>query len=60
LQRWSAGDAFAEERLFELVVPQLRNIARGLMRKERPGHSLEPTALVNEIYFRVSGIRQFD
>jgi RNA polymerase sigma factor (TIGR02999 family) len=37
----------------ELVYPELRKLARGLLRRERSGHVLQPTALVNEAYLRV-------
>jgi len=60
LQKWSAGDSSAEARLFELVMPELRRIATYFMRTERPDHSLEPTGLVNEIYFKLSGIRNLE
>lgn len=51
------GDPDAESRLLELVYHQLRDIARYHMRKELPGHSLQPTALVNEAYIRLFGNR---
>jgi RNA polymerase sigma factor (TIGR02999 family) len=40
-------------RLFELVYAELRRMAGGLMRNERPDHTLQPTALVNEAYLRL-------
>lgn len=45
----------ATDRLFELIYPQLRQAASGLMRAERRDHTLQPTALVNEAYLRISG-----
>src|SRR6185369_5881896 len=53
LRVWSAGDRSVEERLFGLVMPDLRNLARALMRRERRDHTLEPTALLNEAYVRL-------
>jgi RNA polymerase sigma factor (TIGR02999 family) len=53
LHAWSAGDRSVEERLFHLVLPNLRNLARALMRRERRDHTLEPTELVNEVYVRL-------
>ena len=60
LRAWSGGDRSVEERLFQLVLPDLRKIAGALMRKERSDHSLQPTALLNETYFRLVGAREHD
>lgn len=60
LHAWSEGDRSVEARLFELVMPDLHQIAEHLMRRERPGHSLDPTALVNEAYCRLVGARERD
>src|SRR5215471_811028 len=49
------GEPGAEERLFEIVYHELREIARYHMRRESPGHTLQPTALVNEAYLRLFG-----
>ena len=49
------GDKKAEARLIELVYPELRKIARRFLRKERAGHTLQPTALVNEAYLQLAG-----
>jgi RNA polymerase sigma factor (TIGR02999 family) len=49
-----------EERLFQLVLPDLHRIARALMSRERSDHSLQPTALLNETYFRLIGAREND
>ena len=49
-----------EERLFGLVLPDLHKLARHMMARERPDHSLQPTALMNEIYFRLVGARERD
>jgi hypothetical protein len=50
LLRWREGDQEALERLTLLVYHQLRHLA-ALLYKERPGHTLQPTALVHELYF---------
>lgn len=50
---WSEGDQAALERLLPLVERELHRIARNKMRRERPGHTLQPTALVNEAYLRL-------
>lgn len=54
LRRWQTGDAEAESRLFEDLMPELRVIAARCFRNERPGHTLQPTALVNEAFFRLA------
>ena len=53
LREWSAGDESALDPLFELIYPQLRQIAGSLMRRERPGHLLQPTGIVNEFYLKL-------
>lgn len=53
LRRWSTGDRSVEDELFEAIYDELRCLARRLMRSERPDHTLEPTALVNEAYLRL-------
>ena len=54
LHQWQEGDRAAENRLFELLLPELRKIAGHCFRRERPGHLLQPTALVNEAFFRLA------
>lgn len=53
LQAWSNGDAAALERLTPIIHGELHRIAKRYMSKERPGHTLQPTALVNEAYLRL-------
>ena len=53
LHAWSEGDQGALERLTPIVYDELRRLARRYMRGERPGHSLQATALVNEAYTRL-------
>ena len=53
LQQMSGGDIQATEKLFPLVLQELRALARHYLRAERPDHTLQPTALVNEAYLRL-------
>src|SRR5260370_32927624 len=53
LRAWSGGDQAAFERLARAVYAELRLIARGYMLHERPGHTLQATALVHEAYLRL-------
>ena len=55
LQAWGDGDLAARDRLFPLVYGELRRRAAHYMRRERPGHTLQPTALVHEVYLRLAG-----
>jgi RNA polymerase sigma factor (TIGR02999 family) len=55
LQAWGDGDLAARDRLFPLVYGELRRRAAHYMRGERPGHTLQPTALVHETYLRLAG-----
>jgi RNA polymerase sigma factor (TIGR02999 family) len=53
LVAWNAGDRTALDRLVPLVHAELRRIARRYMRRERIGHTLQTTALINEAYVRL-------
>ena len=53
LQAWSGGDSGALDRLTPIVYDELRRLARRHLRGERNGHSLQPTALVNEASVRL-------
>ncbi|MGH9142469.1 MAG: sigma-70 family RNA polymerase sigma factor [Vicinamibacterales bacterium] len=53
LRAWSSGDERALDRLTPIVYDELRRLARIYMRRERPGHSLQSAALVNEAYLRL-------
>jgi RNA polymerase sigma factor (TIGR02999 family) len=55
LRRWSEGDPQALETLIPLVYEELRRLAASYLRSERPGHTLQPTALVHEAYLRMLG-----
>ena len=54
LQRWSQGDDSALAELTPLVYEELRSLAHHYMEGERPGHTLQTTALVNEAYLRLA------
>ena len=58
LRAWGEGDEQALERLAPLVYQELHRIARGYMARERPDHTLQTTALVNEAYVRLVDARQ--
>src|SRR5262245_27059176 len=58
LLAWSAGDELAFERLVPVVYRELHRIARRHMAGERPGHTLQTSALVNEAYLRLVDSRQ--
>jgi RNA polymerase sigma-70 factor (ECF subfamily) len=53
LHAWSDGDLEARERVMTLVYQELRRRAAAQLRRERPGHTLQPTALVHEAYIRL-------
>jgi RNA polymerase sigma factor (TIGR02999 family) len=58
LERWREGDPDVLESLIPLVYGQLHRIAKSYMRREREDHTLQPTALVNEVYMRLLGQRK--
>jgi RNA polymerase sigma-70 factor (ECF subfamily) len=60
LDHWSRGDRHALDRLLPLVYAELRRIAARQLRRERVGHTLQPTALVNEAYLRLVDQRRVD
>lgn len=60
LRRVAAGDREAEEQLFSLIYGQLKKLAAGALRREKPGHTLQPTALVHEAYLRLLGAGSID
>ncbi len=53
LHAWTAGDTDARHRLMAVLYQELRRRATGQLRRERPGHTLQPTALVHEAYPRL-------
>jgi RNA polymerase sigma factor (TIGR02999 family) len=60
LERIRSGDAQAPERLIEAVYAELRKLASSCMRRERPDHTLQATALVHEAYVRLMGQREVE
>lgn len=60
LQAFSSGDKTALNDLIPLVYSELHKIAGGHLRNERPGHTLQPTALVHEAYARLIEQKQPD
>jgi len=60
LKAWGKGDEAALERLTPLVYERLHRMARGYMRGERAGHTLQATALVNEAFLRLTDSRDLD
>lgn len=54
LREWRGGNHEAMDQLMPLIYDDLRRLARHFMRRERPGHTLQATALVNEAYIRLS------
>jgi RNA polymerase sigma factor (TIGR02999 family) len=57
LRAWNAGDSEARDRATALVYDELRRRAAAQIRRERPGHTLQPTALVHEAYMRLADQR---
>jgi RNA polymerase sigma-70 factor (ECF subfamily) len=52
LAQWNAGSIGAGEEIVSKTYDELRRLARGYLRRERPGHTLQATALLNEVYLR--------
>ena len=57
---WSRGNRTALNQLLPLVYAELRGVAARQLRSERANHTLQPTALVHEVYIRLIGQRQVD
>jgi RNA polymerase sigma-70 factor, ECF subfamily len=55
LALWREGDGQARDQLFAVIHPELRQMAARLLRRERPDHTLEPNAVVSELYLRLTG-----
>jgi RNA polymerase sigma-70 factor, ECF subfamily len=55
LQNWRRGDRSAFDQVAEIVDRELRRLAASYLRRERSGHTLQPTALVNEAFMRLIG-----
>jgi len=54
------GNRLAEDQLIPIIYNQLKKIAAGQLRRERPDHSLQPTALVHEAYLRLTKMQDVD
>lgn len=57
LDDWSGGDRGALDALMPLIHEELHGLARRYLSREHPGHTLQPTALINEAYLRLVGER---
>jgi RNA polymerase sigma factor (TIGR02999 family) len=57
LRAWSGGDEDALARIVKLVYPELRDIARKCLSRERPDHTIQVTALVHEAYLRLVDVK---
>ena len=55
LQQWSEGDVGALDDMVPWIYGELHRLAESALRIEKPGHTLQPTALVNEVYLRLAG-----
>jgi RNA polymerase sigma factor (TIGR02999 family) len=53
IRRWGSGDKDAADRLFPLIYQELRRMARGYLQGEAPGHTLQATAIVHELYLKL-------
>jgi RNA polymerase sigma-70 factor, ECF subfamily len=60
LRAWTNGDQRALDILTPIVYEELRRVARNYMRRERAGHSLQATALVNEVYMRLVDYKRME
>jgi len=60
LQAWSSGDGEALQKLVPLVYRQLHRAAQRYIAGERSGHTLQATALINEVYLRLVNVRRID
>ena len=58
LREWSGGDKGALDRLVPLVYDELRQVAQAQLRKERHARTMQPTALIHELYVRLAGSQQ--
>ena len=59
LREWSKGSPESADRLFPLVYDELKRQAHRFLRRERPGHTLQTTALINETYLKLRQQREF-
>ena len=60
LKAWSRGEAAPADEVFPLLYDELRKRAHSFLRRERPGHTLQTTALINETYIKLREQRNID
>jgi RNA polymerase sigma-70 factor (ECF subfamily) len=60
LHQWGAGDHDAGEKLFKLLMPDLRKLAARCLRREHPNHSLQRSELINECFLRLLSAKHVD
>lgn len=60
LREWGEGSTADADHLFEVLYPQLRGIAQSLMHRERSGHLLQPTGVVNELFLKLIQQRKLE
>ena len=60
LHEWRGGEPGAEDKLFSMVMPDLRKLAHHLMRGERADHTMQATELVDQVYFRLVAAKNRD
>jgi len=60
LSAWRSGSREAENQLFDQVLPDLRRLAHYFLSRERQGHSLQTTELINQIYLKMVGAKDRD
>ena len=60
LQAWGEGDLQARDAVISLAYAELKRQALGYLRRERPDHTLQPTALVHEAFFRLMGQKRVE
>lgn len=60
IEKWQTGDSDAANKLLERVYPELKRLAGAMLKNERREHTLEPSALVNELYLKIARSCQID
>src|SRR5947199_3210384 len=60
LKAWAGGDKAALDQVAERVYPEFRRMARRYLRNESLGNTLQPTAIIHEVYLRLAEVTNFD
>ena len=60
LQQWRSGDPNALRKVTEAIYEELHRMAAQFLRKERPGHTMQATVLVHEVYLRLDSVQEID